>query len=123
MNGREVAMDSFGTNLKKHRLARNVTLREVGHYIGKSVGYISDIEHDRKRPPDLETVSKMEDFLGVEDGSLLTLAKKWRQSIIPNLSRSLKQNQKLTYVLLRAEQLPENELDNLIEQLKKKEEK
>ena len=115
-------MESFGKTLKKYRAAQKVTLREIGKYVGKSIGYISDIEHDRKRPPDLETVSKIEDFLGIEDGNLVTLARKMRQNIVPSLSRKLKQNPELSHVLLRAEKLPEKKFKKLIETLNKLEE-
>ena len=122
MNRRDMAMESFGKTLKKYRAAQKVTLREIGKYVGKSIGYISDIEHDRKRPPDLETVSKIEDFLGIEDGNLVTLARKMRKNIVPSLSRKLKQNPELSHVLLRAEKLPEKKFKKLIETLNKLEE-
>jgi len=114
-------MASFGLTLKKARISKKATLREIGEYIGKSIGYISDIEHDRKRPPDLETVSKIEDFLGVEDGSLLKLAKKIRKNMKPSLSTRFKQKPKLKYALLRAEKIYEDEdkLNKLLETLNK----
>lgn len=117
-------MGNFGETLKRVRMSKKTTLREVGEYIGKSIGYISDIEHDRKRPPDLETVSKIEDFLEVEDGSLLKLAKKIRKNMKPSLSKRLKQKPKLEYALLRAEKIYEDEdkLNELLEMLDKLEE-
>ena len=117
-------MASFGTTLKKARISKKATLREVGEYIGKSIGYISDIEHDRRRPPDLETVSKIEDFLGVKDGSLLKLAKTIRKNMKASLSKRLKQKPKLRYALLRAEKIYEDEdkLNKLLEILNKLEE-
>jgi len=119
-------MESFGRALKKARISKRATLREVGEYIGKSIGYISDIEHNRKRPPDLETVGKIEDFLGIEDSSLLKMAKSIRKKMKPSLHQRLKMNPKLSSVLLRAENLPEDKkdaaMDKLIETLKQFEE-
>lgn len=119
-------MENFGRALRKARISRRATLREVGEYVGKSVGYISDIEHNRKRPPDLETVGRIEDFLGIEDGSLLKLAKNIRKMVQPSLVQRLKMNPKLSSVLLRAENLPDHKkdaaMDKLLETLKQFEE-
>jgi len=68
----------FGASLKKYRKLKKVTLRELSEKIGKSIGYLSDIEHGRKRPPDLEMVNKIEIFLSVEDGELLLIANRER---------------------------------------------
>lgn len=112
---RDGAMEeSFGNALKKARISQKATLRELGANIGKSIGYISDIEHDRKRPPDLETVSKIEDFLGIENGCLVTLSRKIRKKLKPNLSQALKMKPKLSTVLLRAEQLSDDKIDKLL---------
>ncbi len=122
MNRRAVVNKSFGKALKNHRIARNATLREVGEYIDKSIGYISDIEHDRKNPPDLEMVSKIEDFLGIRDGSLMGIARTIRRNMVPNLSKRLNQNPKLSNMLLRAEKLPEYKIDELLHKIDELEE-
>ena len=110
-------MDNFGEALKIARKSKRATLREVSEYIGKSIGYISDIEHNRKRPPDLETVSKIEDFLGIEDGTLLNIAKIVRKKVRPPLPQRLKMNPKLSTVLLRAENLPDDKKDAAMDKL------
>ena len=119
-------MVSFGNVLKKARKAQKATLRELGDAIEKSISYISDIEHDRKRPPDLDTVSKIEDFLKIEDGSLLNLARTIRNTAKQTMTQRLKMNPKLSTVLLRADNLPEDKKDHamnkLLEALKKIEE-
>ncbi|MBC2710988.1 MAG: helix-turn-helix transcriptional regulator [Desulfosarcina sp.] len=119
-------MENFGGALKKARISRKATLREVGENIGISIGYISDIEHNRKRPPDLEIVSKIEDFLGIKDGSLIKLAKIVRKNMRRSLPQRLKKNPKLSTVLLRAENLPEHKrdaaMDKLLETLRQFEE-
>lgn len=111
--------DSFGNALKNARISQKATLREVGVHIKKSIGYISDIEHDRKRPPDLETVSKIEDFLGIENGCLVTLARKIRKKVKLNLSQTLKMKPKLSTVLLRAERLSDDKIDELLKTIDK----
>ena len=116
-------MEGFGEALKKARVAKEATLREMRDYTGKSIGYISDIEHDRRRPPNLEAVSKMEDFLGIEDGRLVNLARKIRKKFKPTLSQRLKLNPKLSTVLLRTEQLPDYKIDMLLQTIDELEEK
>lgn len=116
-------MANFGKALKEARIAKKVTLREVGEYIGKSIGYIADIEHGRKRPPDLETVSKIENFLGIKDGFLVNLAREIRNRVSLDFSRKLKMDPKLSTILLRAEKLSDDKKDQLLETIMKMEEK
>lgn len=110
-------MESFGKKLKQARIFKEATLRELGEHINKSIGYISDIEHDRKRPPDLNTVSNIEDFLGVEDGHLIDLARKIRKVAKQTLTQRLKMNPKLSTVLLRADQLPDEKKEEAMEKI------
>ena len=111
------AKESFGQALKEARKKRRATLREVAEKIGKSVGYISDIEHDRKRPPDLETVSRIEDFLLIDDGSLLNLARKIR-SVKPRMMfRTFNENPDLSAALLRADRLPKDKRNRAVEKI------
>ena len=106
--------ESFGKALKKARVSRKATLREVGDYISKTIGYLCDIEHDRKRPPDLDTVTKIEDFLSINDGHLLNLARKIRSSVKPTWTQRLKRNPEMSTVLLRADQLPDDKKNKAI---------
>ncbi|MBM3209307.1 helix-turn-helix transcriptional regulator [Candidatus Shapirobacteria bacterium] len=108
---------NFGNALKKARMARKITIREVSDYISKSIGYISDVEHDRKQPPDLETVRKMEEFLGVKEGMLVNLAAKARKKMPFNLTQRLKARPLLSEVLLRADNLTDEEIKKVIDQL------
>ena len=101
-------MDSFGKALKMVRTSKKKTLREVGNHINASISYISDIEHDRKNPPKLDTVLKIEQFLGIKDGSLVQLARKIRSTATPTIAQRVKMNPELSTVLLRADELPDN---------------
>lgn len=115
-------MADFGKAFREARTARDLTLREVGKYIGKSIGYLADIEHGRKLPPDLGTVRKIENYLGIKDGSLVNLAKLERNTSSRNLSHKLKTNHKLATILCRAERLSEEKKDILLKALTKIEE-
>jgi transcriptional regulator with XRE-family HTH domain len=64
------AMTMLATALKEARKRAGKTLREVAEATGVSIGFISDIEHGRKRTT-TEVLEKMEKVLGVTDNSLV----------------------------------------------------
>ncbi|OGC93167.1 MAG: hypothetical protein A2W25_06000 [candidate division Zixibacteria bacterium RBG_16_53_22] len=105
---------NFGDVLKKARVAKKITIREVSDYIKKSIGYVSDIEHSRKLPPDLETVRKMEEVLGTGTGMLVNIASKIRKKAPQNLTQRLKARPLLSEVLLRADDLSDEDLKDVI---------
>lgn len=109
-------MKEFGELLKAKRLAADKTLRELGAYVNFSVSYISDIEHGRKSVPDLETVRKMQEFLGVYDNSLVNLASKLRSKIPPELTQIFQERpQQMSELLYRLGDLPQEQLDEIYE--------
>ena len=63
----------LATALKEARKRAGKTLREVAEATGVSIGFISDIEHGRKRTT-TDILEKMQRVLGVTDNSLLKAA-------------------------------------------------
>jgi transcriptional regulator with XRE-family HTH domain len=112
-------MKTFGQALREVRVAKKLTLRDISRKVGKSIGYLSDIEHGRKRPPDLETVRKIEEFIGAEDGSLVESALKLRSKLQPEVTELLKMRPRLSQLLLRAEAFTDDELEKAIKDLEK----
>lgn len=112
-------MSNFGDALKAARVDKRYTLREVAKNIGKSIGYLSDIEHNRKQAPELEIVSKIEQFLNVNDGSLVNLANKVRNNRAKRLnwSKRLETDHKLATILYRYEGFTDEEKDELLKKL------
>jgi len=108
---------NFGDVLKKARVERKKTIREVSEYIKKSIGYVSDIEHNRKPPPDLETVRKMEELLGTRTGMLVNMASAIRKKAPLNLTQRLKSRPLLSEVLLRADDLSDDRLKDVISKI------
>lgn len=108
---------NFGDVLKKARVAKKITIREVSDHIKKSIGYLSDIEHNRKLPPDLETIRKMEDFLGTGTGKLANIAREIRKKTPVNLTQRLKARPLLSEVLLRADDLSDEDLKDVISKI------
>jgi transcriptional regulator with XRE-family HTH domain len=107
-------METFGDALKKARVAKRFTLREVGRYIGKSVSYLSDIEQDRKGPPDVETVRKIEEFLGMTDNPLVILASKLRNKVPQDITQRIQRRPQLAELLTRTDDLSDQDLEELI---------
>src|SRR6266705_680101 len=110
-------MDLFGDVFKRAKLAKKATLRELAEFTGKSIGYLSDVLQKRKGPPDLETVTKIEKFLGVKDHSLLHAAARERAAKPSNLARRVKSRPLLREALLRMEDMSNEELEKIVDQL------
>lgn len=67
---------TFGQLLRSIRLTSGVGLRELARLIGKSPGYLSDVELDNVPPPSEETIVLIANALSVDKKSLLSSAKK-----------------------------------------------
>jgi transcriptional regulator with XRE-family HTH domain len=80
----------FGEILRDLRLRSGVGLRELARRIGKSPGYISDVENGRVPPPSEAVIVQMASVLGVDGDGLLGAAKK----VDPKLSRYLAEQPK-----------------------------
>jgi PTS system nitrogen regulatory IIA component len=75
--------DSFGNTLRRLRLEAGVGLRELARLIGKSAGYISDVELDNVPPPSEEVILKISGVLHGDKNELLKAARK----VDPEISR------------------------------------
>jgi transcriptional regulator with XRE-family HTH domain len=112
-------MNTFGKTMKEARLRAKKTLREVGDHVGLSVGYISDIEQGRKSAPELETVRKLQEFLRVENDGLIVLASEARTKRPTEIVQHLQNRPKLSELFMRARNLSDERLEELIEASKK----
>ena len=68
--------ETFGQLLRSLRNSAGVGLRELARLIGKSPGYISDVELDNVPPPSEETIVNISSALSVDKKVLLNKAKK-----------------------------------------------
>lgn len=116
--------ETFGSVLKKLRKENKVTLRELSSYAGKSISYLSDVEQGRRKPPALEAVNKIEEYLNVDDGILVTLAAKLRKKVPKEWTEKFYMMPKLSEALLRADNdLTDKECEewmNAFEEIKNK---
>lgn len=67
---REVKRLSIGSNVKKYRLARKLSQRELALLAGISNSTVSDIERDAK-PPSMKVLSKLAKALRCTEADLL----------------------------------------------------
>jgi transcriptional regulator with XRE-family HTH domain len=110
-------MTTFGEALKQARLAKRVTLRELGSYLDKAISYLSDVEQGRKGPPDLETVRRIQEYLGVLDNSLVNLASKLRSKLPERISQRIQQHSQFRDALYRLDDLDDEQFDDLVGRL------
>ncbi len=108
---------TFGEAFREARKAKRATLREIAGNVGMSIGYLSDIEHNRKNPPDLSVVEKIERFLGVHDHALINLAATFRRLRPSDVTQRIRIKPILSEILLRADECSEEELKSILEQL------
>ena len=77
------SIETFGKLLRALRIDAGVGLRELSRLVGKSPGYISDVELDNVPPPSENVIIKIADALGIDKRPLLQQAKK----VDPELTR------------------------------------
>ena len=112
-------MESFGKTLKKYRSEKRITLRDLHRTVGLSIGYLSDIEHDRRNPPEITNVIKIEDALGIASGILVTIARNMKKASA-DFNERIRVKPKLAELLLRAEDLTNEELEDIINKMENK---
>lgn len=78
----------FGSFLQQKREERKITLRKMAELLGFSAPFLSDVEKDRRNPPDFEKLVQIADILGLstlEKETMYNLAGKKRGSVPPDL--------------------------------------
>lgn len=108
-------MNDFGKALKNARKNQRITLSQLSEVVGKSIGYLSDIEQSRKQPPgDKNLLAHIEAALNTQPGYLCRLAEQVR-GIPKNIINQSRLNPKLSEALLRADRdLTEDQFDEVI---------
>jgi transcriptional regulator with XRE-family HTH domain len=107
-------MSDFGPALKKARKNANKKLRDIADHLGKSVGYISDIEQKRKAPPDLETVAELQKFLQIEDNHLIELATEARIKRPSEVVQKIQERPRLSELYFRVKDMSDEDLADLL---------
>jgi len=80
---------NFGAFLQQKREEKRITLRKMAEMLGYSAPFLSDVEKDRRNPPELaklEQIAKILDLTYEEQQTMYNLAGKKRDSVAPDLS-------------------------------------
>lgn len=88
MNANTTAPANFGEFLQKKREEKRITLRKMAEMLGFSAPFLSDVEKDRRNPPELAKLEQIADILGLDDDdkqAMYNLAGKKRDSVAPDL--------------------------------------
>lgn len=88
MNANTAAPANFGEFLQRKREEKQITLRKMAELLGFSAPFLSDVEKDRRNPPELAKLEQIAEILGLDDNekqTLFNLAGKKRDSVAPDL--------------------------------------
>ena len=79
---------NFGAFLQRKREEKGITLRKMAEMLGFSAPFLSDVEKDRRNPPELAKLELIAQILGrtyEEQETMYNLAGKKRDSVAPDL--------------------------------------
>lgn len=105
---------NFGEFLQKKREERQITLRKMAEKLGFTAPYLSDIEKDRRNPPDMDKLEQISAILllSEEDRTLMfDLAGKKRNSVAPDLPEYIMGREYVAAALRTARDLDADEAD------------
>lgn len=116
---------NFGAFLQSKREEKKITLRKMADMLGFSAPFLSDVEKDRRNPPDLAKLELIAKILGLtyeEQETMYNLAGKKRDSVAPDLPEYIMQRDYVAAALRTARDLDAGEEDWLrfVQELKER---
>lgn len=116
---------TFGEFLQKKREARQITLRKMAEMLKMSAPYLSDIEKDRRNPPEMDKLDQVAQILLLSDEErivMLNLAGKKRNTVAPDLPEYIMERDYVSAALRTARDLDASEADwmRFVEELKQR---
>ena len=116
---------NFGEFLQRKRTEKQITLRKMAEMIGITAPYLTDIEKDRRKPPEIEKLELISQILMLNDEDKTTmydLAGKKRNSVAPDLPDYIMEHDYVSAALRTARDLDASEADWLkfVEELKQR---
>ena len=116
---------NFGEFIVAKRTAKGISLRKMAEIVGLSAPFWSDVEKGRKNPPKLDKLELIAQHLMLTDDDkalMLDLAGKKRESVAPDTSAYIMQNDYVAAALRTAKDLGADEEDweKFVEDLKKR---
>ena len=114
---------NFGDFLQKKRMERQITLRKMAELLGFSAPYLTDIEKDRRNPPEMESLEQISKILNLSEDERAVrfdLAGKKRNAVAPDLPEYIIERDYVAAALRTARDLDASEADWLrfVEELK-----
>ncbi len=114
---------NFGDFLQKKRMERQITLRKMAELLGFSAPYLTDIEKDRRNPPEMESLEQISKILNLSEDEravMFDLAGKKRNAVAPDLPEYIIERDYVAAALRTARDLDASEADWLrfVEELK-----
>jgi len=103
---------NFGAFLQSKREEKGVTLRKMAEILGFSAPFLSDVEKDRRNPPELAKLELIARILGLtyeEQETMYNLAGKKRDSVAPDLPEYIMQRDYVAAALRTARDLDAGE--------------
>ena len=125
MNANTAAPANFGEFLQRKREEKQITLRKMADLLGFSAPFLSDVEKDRRNPPELTKLEQIADILGLsyeEKEIMYNLAGKKRDSVAPDLPEYIMNRDYVAAALRTARDLDagEEEWLRFVEELKQR---
>ena len=116
---------NFGDFLQKKRTEKEITLRKMAEMIGITAPYLTDIEKDRRNPPEMEKLETIARILNLSDEDkaiMFDLAGKKRNSVAPDLPEYIMERDYVSAALRTARDLDASEQEwlNFVEDLKRR---
>jgi len=71
--------------------------------VNLSIGHLSDIEREQRRPPAENIIARMEEKLGITDGRLRKIARQANNVAPTMMAQKIKTSPRLCEVLMRAD--------------------
>lgn len=117
--------ENFGDFLQKKRTEKRITLRKMAELLGITAPYLTDIEKDRRNPPEKKKLEQISEILSLSDEDKTTmydLAGKKRNSVAPDLPDYIMEHNYVSTALRTARDLDASEEDWLkfVEELRKR---
>ena len=103
---------NFGAFLQSKREEKKITLRKMADMLGFSAPFLSDVEKDRRNPPELAKLELIAEILGLtyeEQETMYNLAGKKRDSVAPDLPEYIMQRDYVAAALRTARDLDAGE--------------
>ena len=116
---------NFGEFVQEKREEKQMTLRKFADAIGFSAPFWSDVEKDRRNPPEIDKLHLIARILNLtesENALMLDLAGKKRNAVAPDLPDYIMERDYVAAALRTARDLDagEKEWNEFIEELKKR---